>query len=174
MDLDVVCRALVGAVFVAAAAGKLRGRAAFAAFAADLTAMAVLPAQYARRVAVAVVAAEAAVGPLLVAPATAPAGAGLAALLLLAFTTAIASVLRRGAAVRCPCFGATRSPLGRRHLMRNTVLLAAAVLAVPGTGPHDAARVAVSVAAGLLAATAIIRLDDLADLFGDARQESRS
>lgn len=174
MDLDVVCRALVGAVFVAAAAGKLRGRAAFAAFVADLTAMVPLAARPARGVAVVVVAAEAAVGPLLVAPATVPAGAGLAVLLLLAFSVAIASVLRRGAAVRCPCFGAARSPLGARHLVRNTVLLAAAVLSVPAAGAHEAAGVAVSVAAGLVGATVIIRLDDLADLFGDARQESRS
>lgn len=165
--LDVVCRALVGATFVAAAIGKLRHPAAFLA---DLSAMSVVPVRYVHAVAVVSVLCEAAVGPLLLAPRTVRAGAALAVVLLVAFIAVIAVVLRRGAVVSCPCFGVTRSPLGPRHLVRNAVLLLAAVVALagPGSGPLSS-EVVPAIGAGLVAATVIIRLDDLVALFGDTR-----
>jgi hypothetical protein len=168
--LDVVCRALVGATFLAAAVGKLHNRAAFAAF-VDFIGLiggrAVLPARYVRTVAAVTVLAEAAVGPLMLSQRTARPGAALAMVLLVAFIAVIAAVLRRGAAVSCPCFGVSGSPLGRRHLARNAFLLGAAAVALAGprSSPYELAGVVVAVGAGLVAATVIVRLDDLVTLF---------
>jgi hypothetical protein len=168
--LVVACRVLIGATFLAAAAGKLRSPGTFAA---DLSGMAVVPARYVAAVAAATVTAEAAVGPLVLWPRTTRFGAALAMVLLAAFVAVIASVLRRGAAVSCPCFGSSRSRLGPRHLVRNAVLLAAAAVALAGPAPTTpgVAGVALAAGLGLVAATVVIRLDDLVALFGDPRPE---
>ncbi|HEX4735916.1 MAG TPA: MauE/DoxX family redox-associated membrane protein [Thermoleophilaceae bacterium] len=68
---------------------------------------------------------------------TAQVGAVLAALLLAAFIAGIANALRKGQEPDCHCFGQIHSaPAGKSTLIRNGVLLAAAlVVAIGGSGP---------------------------------------
>jgi len=68
---------------------------------------------------------------------TAQVGAILAALLLLAFIGGITNALRHGTQPDCHCFGQIHSaPAGRGTLVRNGILLAAAlVVAIGGSGP---------------------------------------
>ncbi|MFC0628092.1 MauE/DoxX family redox-associated membrane protein [Kribbella deserti] len=93
----------------------------------------------------------------------------LAITLLLAFTTAIVLTLRRGVRKACKCFGATSTPLGRAHVVRNLLLL---VLAVAGLvaaltqgAPLQPAGAALAVMAGVIGGLLITRFDDLLDLF---------
>ncbi|WP_406329345.1 MauE/DoxX family redox-associated membrane protein [Streptomyces sp. NBC_00203] len=163
----VVCRVFVGVVFAASASGKLRGRKAFGEFAAGLGAMRVMPGGWVRPAAAAVAGTEAAVAVLLAVPAVTAAGMGLAVLLLAVFTGAIALVLRRGTQASCPCFGAAATPFGVRHLARNGVLVAVAVTGLATTGPGSVAAggVLLAVLTGAVAASLVVRLDDVIDLF---------
>ncbi|MFF7351116.1 MauE/DoxX family redox-associated membrane protein [Streptomyces filipinensis] len=164
----VLCRVLLGFVFLASAFAKLRGRGAFDAFTDGLTAMRVVPERGLRTLAGAVAAAEAVVPVLLLAPATARFGFGLAALLMGAFTLAVGVVLRRGTVASCPCFGASEAPFGVRHAVRNTALtgVAAVGLATVGGGTSAAgAKGVLAVLAGAVLASLVIRLDDLVALF---------
>jgi len=161
------CRVLIAATFLAAAAAKLRNRSAFIT---DLSTMAVVPARYLRPVAAATVIAEAATGPVILAPPTARVGAALAMLLLATFIVVISSVLRRGTPVSCPCFGSSPTPLGVRHLVRNMILLVAAGVSLAGPAPTaPSVGAAIAAATGLVAASVIVRLDDLVALFSDPR-----
>ncbi|MBO2450021.1 hypothetical protein J4573_23160 [Actinomadura barringtoniae] len=163
--LSVGCASLLALVFAVSAISKTRDLDGFVASMPDL-----LPrlsgGTAARPVGLLVVALEAIAAVLLVVPATAPYGFGLAFLMLAAFTVAIAAAIRRGRRAPCRCFGASAAPLGVRHLGRNAVLLAAAALgAFPAGSPGAAAGVAVAVAAGAVGAILIVSLDPLADLF---------
>ncbi|MEV0977429.1 MauE/DoxX family redox-associated membrane protein [Streptomyces sp. NPDC049915] len=164
-------RLLVGIVFAASATGKLRGAGAFAGFEDSARAMGV-PARAVRPVAVTVVAGECAAVVLL---ALGPGGAfgfGLTLLLLAAFTAGIVRALRAGTRTSCACFGASTTPLGRRHVVRNTVLLALAAFglaaALAGTPvPGQAAGVLVAAFAALVGALLVIFTDELGSLFDD-------
>ena len=81
--------------------------------------------------------AELATAILLIFEPTAQVGAILAALLLLAFIAGIANALRKGQEPDCHCFGQIHSaPAGKSTLIRNGVLLVAAlVVAIGGSGP---------------------------------------
>jgi hypothetical protein len=142
-------------VFALAVVGKLRAPQAFVASLADFGL------QRARRpVAYAVIAAEAAVVPLVLL--VAPAGLALGALLLLAFAGTIAVTLNRGARPTCRCFGAKSAPLRGAHVARNLVL---AALAVAGlfAGEHAFAGAPLAVGA-ILAAVALLVLATFDDL----------
>jgi hypothetical protein len=89
-------------------------------------------------VAAAVIMCELATAALLAADVTALAGLGVGAALLIVFTMAISSVLRQGTSASCRCFGASTQPLGRRHLVRNAILLLIAAIGVTGTSPATA------------------------------------
>ncbi|MGC5033160.1 TlpA family protein disulfide reductase [Micromonospora sp. DT229] len=122
--------ALVG-ILGWALVGKVRGRAAFAAFRASLPRTVGVPAARAGALAVAVLAAEAfTAGTLLAAvalPALAPAGFALATGLFAAFTVAVAGMVRRGVREPCHCFGVAESPPGPAHVLRNLLLTAVAL-----------------------------------------------
>ncbi|MEN3540859.1 MauE/DoxX family redox-associated membrane protein [Microbispora sp. ZYX-F-249] len=120
------CRLLTGIVFLMSAVSKLRGRAAYEEFTAAARDLTRIPARRAGPVAAIVVAAEAAVAPLLAWGPTVLAGFCVALGLLAAFTVAMAAALRRGRRVPCRCFGASAVPVGLGHLTRNAVLVAAA------------------------------------------------
>ncbi|SCL71060.1 Methylamine utilisation protein MauE [Micromonospora citrea] len=166
---------LLALVFLASAAGKLRGRPAFRAFADSLRTMDLLPARMVVPVAGAVVAAEAVV-PLLLAPlpgaALTTVGFALAAALLAAFTVAVAVVLRRGTQASCRCFGeAAAAPFGRHHLARNVVLTVVAGIggyAASGDPGTTVGTAALSVPLGVVGALVVVRLDDLVALFSPA------
>ncbi|WP_030275331.1 MauE/DoxX family redox-associated membrane protein [Streptomyces sp. NRRL B-24484] len=171
----VACRVLLALVFAASAVSKVRGRAAFTAFEDALRGMRLVPAGRVRRTALLVAAAETALPPLLALPATATAGLLLAVGLLAGLTASVAVTLRRGAVVGCPCFGATAVPLGRRHLVRNLLLTAAALTALAAAhrpapdGGAQAAALLLAGGAGALAALVTATLDDLAALFAPSR-----
>jgi hypothetical protein len=144
--LDPLARVLLAVVFLSAVAGKLRSPRGFAEFRDSVAAIAPrwLPV---RPVAGGVVVGEAATVVLLAAPATRLAGYTLAAVLLAAFCVGIARVVHSRQTVRCQCFGAGGDALGRKHLVRNSLLIA-----VAAAGALDTATVTAPVA--LTAATA--------------------
>jgi len=174
--LLVACGVVLTGVFATSAASKLRGRAAFAEFVTATARIGGFRPDQARPMAMVVAGAEAAIvlGFITAALAASRVLAGLAtagsALLLAVFTGAIVRAMRRGAAVPCRCFGASKTPLGRRHLVRNAVLLVAAALGLAtalaaGSAPVHPAGLAVAAGAGVLVAILAIATDEIADLF---------
>jgi hypothetical protein len=175
-------RCLVGVVFAVSALTKLRTRTALRDFAGSLGQFGV-PLRRRRPLGLAVGLAEATIPVLLVAAlagdaaagptarAMAGAGFGLAAILLAGFTTAIARARRRGVRVPCRCFGASATPLGRQHLVRNGLLLAAVAAGLAGVtigpaGPADLGGAAVAALAGSVAGALVTVSHDLLDLLG--------
>lgn len=155
-------RAGLWLVFVLAVVGKVRGGAAWRAFVGSLASVPLLPARLRTAAGVAVVGAEALTAVLLAVPATVRLGYAAAALVMLAFATAVAVGLVRGDPVRCHCFGVDAGRAGPGELARDLALLLAAVfglvvsafrapVAVAGTGTA-AALVALAAAAGTLGA----------------------
>jgi hypothetical protein len=155
-----ILRLALAAVFLAAALGKLARPAATAGTLADFG----LPRPLRRPGAYALPAVELATAALLVPEATARSGAGLALVLLVGFSAAVARLLARGERPACNCFGAVAStPVGPRTLVRNGGLAAAAAVVLaagPGAalasiGDADTATVAIAAAGvALLAALA--------------------
>jgi hypothetical protein len=169
-SVDIAIRGLIGMVFLLSSASKLSGRRAYAAFVASVRELALLPARAASGVAVVVVVAELAIWFLLAVPVpvAATGGFAIAALLLTVFAIGIASSVVRGARVRCRCFGASTTPLGFRHVVRNAVLAVVAlvgVLAVPMSGPVQPGGLVVAISAGLLFGSFVALLDDFVELF---------
>jgi len=162
------CRVLLAVVFFAAAVSKVRGRRDRAEFRASLGAFGVKP-RWRAAVAAAVIMCELATAALLAVDVTALAGLGVGAALLIVFTTAISSVLRRGTSASCRCFGASAQPLGRRHLVRNAILLSIAAAGVAGAPPTTAlgaagwnpAALLVSGFVAVVLAALVISYDDL-------------
>jgi peroxiredoxin/uncharacterized membrane protein YphA (DoxX/SURF4 family) len=116
-------RALLVAVFALSGTAKLRRLDLSRQAAQDLG----VPASLAPAAGVVLPVVELAVAALLVLPASARAGAGLAAGLLTAFCVVIAANLARGRRPNCNCFGvASRDPIGATTLLRNGALLVAA------------------------------------------------
>lgn len=129
----IIARAALASVFAVSAVAKLLDRPgsseALAAF--SVPPMLRRPAVWGLPVV------EIAAAILLVRSGTAAFGAVIALGLLLAFTLGIATVLRRGQAPACHCFGAlSAEPIGRGTLVRNVLLLGlAGVVLIGGGGP---------------------------------------
>ncbi|MFF0470174.1 MauE/DoxX family redox-associated membrane protein [Micromonospora zamorensis] len=165
--LDIALRCLIGVVFLSATFGKVRSRASWREFVASLAAMRVVPTRLVPATAGAVGLAEAAV-PVLLLPQTGRLGHVLAALLLVAFSSGIVVTLRRRQRVACRCFGAAGAPLGRRHLLRNGLLITAALFGVAAgsaSGGVAPAGVAVAAVAGAVGGLLFVWFDDITDLF---------
>ncbi|TYB53468.1 methylamine utilization protein MauE [Nonomuraea sp. PA05] len=168
-------RCALGIVFLAAVAGKVRGREAFEAFRRSVPALVPLPrGRVQAALPATVVAVESATVLLLTTEFTAPAGLGLAGAVLLAFSLGIRYALRSGSRTPCNCFSTSSAPLSSRHLVRNAVLIAVAVTglaasfaqassAQAGAQTHPAGAVLALAAGGLIALFAVFT-DDLADL----------
>ncbi|MGN9907511.1 MauE/DoxX family redox-associated membrane protein [Phytohabitans sp. LJ34] len=160
------CQAVIAGVFLLAVSAKARRPAEWVS---SVDAMGIVPAKWTRLVAHAVLVSEAATVILVATPPTAPIGLTSAAALLSIFTAGIARTLRRGNRMACHCFGASTTPLGLPHVMRNLILLALCglglVTAVSGAGtPPDAAGVALALAAGAVTALFISRMADIASM----------
>ncbi|MCN9244381.1 hypothetical protein NGF19_26955 [Streptomyces sp. RY43-2] len=87
-------------------------------------------------------------------------------------TVGIVRTLRSGTKASCACFGASTAPIGRRHVVRNSVLLALAAfgLAAAASGtvtPSEAAGIAVTAFGALTGALLVIFTDELGTLFED-------
>ncbi len=136
-------RLLLAAVFAVAAAGKLSSRSRTIETLAEFGVAASLR----RPIAIALPLAELAIAVALLPAATAAWGALAAALLLMAFTAAVARTLRQGREVDCNCFGSLGpSRIGRWTLVRNVLLLAlagsVAIVAQSDPGPSAVAWLA--------------------------------
>ena len=182
----VFTRAALVLVFGLAVVGKLRSRRHYLSFVESLRpfvparfvsarpASAIVSARPASAVlsasAASMLTAEFACAVLLALPATSRLSHWLAAVLLAVVTGAAgwAVAARRPAA--CQCFGGTARPLGRVHVIRNSLLLTLAVIGgLVDDGPMHAGGVVLAVAAGAVGALLLIRMDDLLAL-GGARQ----
>jgi hypothetical protein len=164
--VGVGCCWLVAVVFAMSAIGKLRTAAMRAAFRRSVVDMAVLPVGAVGPVAAGVPIIEAATVVLLVVPPTAAAGCVLVLGLLATFTTGIVTVLRRGTRAGCLCFGTTERPYGPRHLIRNSLLAAAALTGAVLSGHStDPPTAMIAIAAGTVAALVLVTFDELLDLF---------
>jgi len=165
--VSTTCECLVGLVFLNASVTKLRDASGFVDSVHRLAPAQV--AQWSRPVAGVVVMLEALVPILLLTQLTVRVGLALAASLLIAFTLAIVDALRRGAGVRCRCFGAARLPLGRRHVARNAVLLltvvAAGVTAPSALLSVGGTQLALAIAVSLPGVIVLVALDHIIDLF---------
>ncbi|GAA3989973.1 hypothetical protein GCM10022247_05740 [Allokutzneria multivorans] len=167
------CAVLMCVVFGASAAGKLGG-ARWRAFVASTGLLRLLPPSSRTWAAGAVVLAESAIATALAGAAAfggqvaAIAGfAGVAALLVV-FTGAIVISLRRGDRTPCRCFGASASPLGWPHVVRNAVLLIVAGTGLAGVAAGGAPHPGVALVSGVAGAAfglLLVRFDDLVDLF---------
>ena len=117
-----VAAVVVGVVFLVAAVTKLARPAAWRTQSADL--------RVPWPVAAVVPYVEAVVGALLVVQAMRHAVAWAAAALLVAMTALLAGRLAQGEHPPCACFGAwSASPISMRHVVRNLVFIAVAVMA---------------------------------------------
>jgi methylamine utilization protein MauE len=162
------CQCVLLLVFAVSVVSKVRDRASFLAFRAATRAL--LPpaaAAAARPVAVTVVVVEVSAVVTLAVPATGPVGLLLSAGLLAAFTAAIGAALRRGTTAACRCFGASTTPLGARHLVRNGVLIVlAGVPLLTGAQPGgDPVALALAAGVAVVVALLVISFDVLVDLF---------
>ena len=176
--LAVAGRFLIGTVFLVAVVGKVSSSAAFGAFVSSLTRMAVLPPAAAGPAARATVVFEALTVALLAVPLRWPPAAGLilAGGLLAAFTVVIGLSLRTGNRAPCRCFGASSTPLGVRHIVRNGLLLvvtALSLVAVSAPGDLDLAGTLAAALAGLVAGAVTAALDDIIALLRPTRSPIR-
>ncbi len=123
MSLGVVAAIVVGVAFLAAGAAKIAAGPAWPAQARTLGAPAV---------AVPVVPwLELVVGGLLCAQVVRPVLGGVALAMLVVFTGLLGLRLSRGERPPCACFGSwSAKPLGWRHIARNALLIAAAIVAI--------------------------------------------
>jgi len=180
--VSVVLMTALWCVFAASGGSKVRSRAAQRAFADSLRPLPLLPGRLVAPVAVLVTAVELAlvlgIGWSVVAAAAGwpvvRAGAAVVlvvtALLLTVLTIGVVLAVRRGTGASCACFGATQQPLGWRHVVRNSVLLALTAVALVTVlaarpRPLPLPGVLIALVAGATGALILIRLDDLVDLF---------
>lgn len=121
--VGIVASVLLGVAFLLAGATKVAAGPAWTAMATDLGAPAfTIPV---------VPWVELAVGAALIVQLRVPIPAFLALALLAAFSVLMLVRIRQGRRPACACFGAwSASPIGARHLSRNAVLAALAVLAM--------------------------------------------
>ncbi len=160
--LTVGSQALLTAVFGWAAFTKLR---AFATFRGSVRQFGLVPDRYAGVVAAGVIAIE--TGCALAVPLSALIGLIGCLAVLTFFCLGIAVLLVRGVSASCACFGATGSPLGRKHLVRNGLLAGIALCGLLAGAPSDLhpGGVLDAVFAGLIGAALLVAFDDLVELF---------
>jgi hypothetical protein len=171
--------ALLCTVFAASAYGKVRSTTAWQSFTSSLKPLGLIPARLIRAAAAGLLAVEVALTIALFAGVLGGfakldgvqtiarwATAGAVALLFV-LTAGVATAVGRHTKASCACFGVSIRPLGKLHVVRNATLLIVAVLALLATGDRSASGGAllVGAVAGVVGATVIIRLEDLADLF---------
>ena len=167
--VEVACRLLLATVFVISLTGKVSGRSAWIAFEDSLREMAVVAPSNVPLTAVASAAVEAVIVVCLLVPAPALGLIGfvLSAGLLAVFAYAITAVVRRKQAIACRCFGASTTPLSVRHIVRNGILVAIAILGAVATIGSAAAQLPVAIMAGVIGAVLgmlVAAMDDLVAL----------
>ncbi|MDQ2846400.1 MAG: methylamine utilization protein MauE [Actinomycetota bacterium] len=171
--LALACRAAIVVVFAMAVAGKVLGRGAFAEFTRSIVGMNAVPHRAAGLAARATVLGEGLTVVLVVLPwrVTGALGCALAAGLTLLFSLVIMRSLRQGNRAPCRCFGRSSTPLGRRHLVRNAILLVVSLIGAAASLFGDSLQLSgalVGVVAGLFVGLIVAGFDDLAQLVAPA------
>ncbi|HEX5595853.1 MAG TPA: MauE/DoxX family redox-associated membrane protein [Micromonosporaceae bacterium] len=167
--LDVACRLVLATVFIVAAFTKVSGKGGWVAFVRSLRQLDQVPVSLVQPVAVAVVVVEALVVVLLLAPVRLAGSVGfaLAGALLLTFTVVIGRALSRGNRAPCRCFGASNTPLGLPHVVRNLMLVCVVLLGLAGAsayGTLDVPYALLAGAVGLVAGILITAFEDIVAL----------
>ncbi|MEU6746916.1 MauE/DoxX family redox-associated membrane protein [Spirillospora sp. NPDC046719] len=157
------CRALILTVFAAAFVGKARSASRFRGFTGSIRQLAILPERVAVPAGALVVAGEGTAVVLLALPAAARAGFALASALLVLFIGIVVRAVRGGVFAECRCFGSKGSVMGQAMIVRNLLLLAAALPGAVAGAPVPVGRpagAAAAVAAGAVGAWAFTRWYD--------------
>jgi hypothetical protein len=176
------CAVALGAVFGTSLVTKL-GRVRFRAFVGSAGPLELFPVGWRSRVAGVVVAAELVVTTAVLGWGVSVAlgrhpgwlrlvGFGGAGCVLVGFTVGISIALRRGERAPCQCFGASATPMGLAHIVRNLVLIATTVFgAVSGesSAALEPAGVVLAVVVGAFVAAVIVNVDHVVELFRDSR-----
>ncbi|MFD1538345.1 MauE/DoxX family redox-associated membrane protein [Nonomuraea guangzhouensis] len=167
--VEVASRLLLLTMFALALVSKISSRRAWAEFVESTRAMAVVGDAQVAAVAVATAAAEGAVIVLAAVPLRWAGSVAfvIAAGLLGSLTVAVALVVRRGKSVTCRCFGASQTPLGVSHVVRNALLVVIALLGLAGslvTGPFDLFLTVIVGVFGAVLGLLVARWDDLVSL----------
>jgi uncharacterized membrane protein YphA (DoxX/SURF4 family) len=169
-----ICRCLIGFVFVISALSKIRNRAAFQSFVTWLGSLPI-PGRGRPIIPFAVVVAEVATAIMVWIPAVTTAGLALAACVMALFTLGVIAVLRSGMYVPCLCFGPSATPLGIPQLARNAVLCAiaavGAVLSSRNQGPIEMGGLTLAVGVAVVVTVFAVLLDDLIGLFESEQEE---
>lgn len=189
--VGLACAVVIGTVFAVSSVSKVHSRRDMTDFTHSTRAMLsavvgprLAGGRVATTVAWAVVVLEAVILPLVLLPATAGPGLVVAGLMLTVFSAAVRATIRSGTPVSCRCFGNSTAAVRGRHLWRNGLLGAAALIgliahSVQPERPPVSVGAAVACASGLVAALFLIRLDDLVDLIrpsrvGSSRRERKT
>ncbi|MBO2459960.1 MauE/DoxX family redox-associated membrane protein [Actinomadura violacea] len=141
------CRALILTVFAAAFVGKARSASRFRGFAGSIRQLAILPERAAAPAGALVVAGEGTAVVLLALPPAARAGFALASALLALFIGIVVRAVRGGVFAECRCFGSKGSVMGQAMIVRNLLLLAAALPGAVAGAPVPAGRPVAAMAA---------------------------
>lgn len=170
--IGLATRVLLSIVFLVSLANKIRSPSNYAEFVSSLDSFRVVPPRATSVVAASVAGAEAVAMILLSIPTASRLGAGLAVALLAGLTAVVWSAVHRRVGAVCRCFSPTATPLGKRHVVRNGILLAVAAAALV-EGSVDIAGALVATAAGLAGALLVLRYDDLVYLFASPALRGR-
>lgn len=162
----VACITVLVVVFAWSSASKLT-EAGFGALRSMLTQLRL--SRVATPVGVTIVGAEISVVVLLLYPPTVVIGATMATVVMAILAGGVASVLRRGLAVHCACFGRSTVILNPWHLARNIVLLMVSMAVLMATWTTASVNVgltdfAVAVVIGAVLALILVRIEDVAYL----------
>ena len=164
--VSLFCRALVGLVFAASALSKLQP-GGFRHLVSWVSQMPVPLASALREpLAVGIVVTEATVVVMIGVPAFAAVGLILAAILLAGFLGVTSLLLYRGFGLPCPCFGSSKTRLGKHHIFRDLVLLAAALVSARGIQEPTpvSPTLAVVLLGAAIGAVLLVAWDDIAFL----------
>lgn len=165
--LALSCRVTIGIVFAVSVIAKVRRRAAFESFKSWLATLPLpVASEWPAACAIGLTAIELGVAVLVAFPRLAPAGLGLAAVLLAIFACGAWLALQRGTRSPCHCFGAGVAPLGRRHVVRDFTLCAMSVTGAVAARPvTEVGGIVISAGVAVAVAFSFIFLDDVAALF---------
>jgi hypothetical protein len=160
LEIAIAGRACVGLLFVLAAVSKVRSAAAWRRFQESTASLSGDPRRrFTGWLSRSVVAAEFGVPVLVIGPATAVVGLALAGALTVGFTVAAFLARARGAAAACACFGGRSRPPWWSTALRNTFVVAAAGLGLPGSSATFSPATGLALAAGCAAAVLVVGLD---------------
>jgi hypothetical protein len=168
INIEIACRCLLAIVFACSAFAKLRNGASFRRFRAWLADLPVpVAGRHAGAAAAAVAGAEVLIVVLTMLPWTVLAGFALAGVMLAMFIVGTCLAIARGTKAPCNCFAARGARLGPRHVMRDAVLLAAAIAGAATWNAHGGhpAGLAVSAATAVFLAILAVFLDDVLSVF---------